>query len=365
MKEILVAKAIASFQAAAVDGLPWMNAVEDLAAATRSRSGELIGLGPKCAVPFNLMSGADPAAGEAFIAAGGGDPAVNSRVRVGARAAELEIRDEADFTTASDVRRNPAYADWVRTHDMAQVCLTTLLRDEGLLVGMAIIRGRREEQIDPEAKRVFAAIVPHARRAVRTRLALENSNLAWLVGGLDAVRAAAFVCEADGRVRAMTASAEALAASGKFLIVRRGRLIAASDQDQAALDRLIASACAGGAGRLRPMAIHAAAGDDVRLAEASPLPTPHPLSMGATALLIVRHPPADQVRIASAAEACYGLSPAEAAIAAGLALGRTVASIAAERQVSIGTVRSQVRSVFAKTEVASQLELASRLVGFG
>ena len=64
MKEALVAEAIAGFQAAAMDELRWTAAVERLAAATDSRSGELIGLGADCLVPFNLMTGADPVAGQ-------------------------------------------------------------------------------------------------------------------------------------------------------------------------------------------------------------------------------------------------------------------------------------------------------------
>ncbi len=365
MNESLIAEAIAGFHAAAVDELPWMTAVERLATATGSRSGELIGLGEKCVVPFNLMSGADPEAGAAFVAAGGGDPAINSRVRVGARSRELELCDEADFTTAADMRLNPEYGHWVRTYDMTQVCLTTLVKAEGLIVGMAIMRGERDDTIDEEAKRVFAAVAPHARRAVTTRIALEAVALQGLVGGLEATRAVAFVCAADGRVRAMTAAAEALIAEGRFLTLRGLRLCAVSDMGQPALDRLLADACLGGHGPRYPLALRSASGDDVRLAEASPLPLAHPLSRGPSALLLVQRPPEDVARIGVAAQACYGLSDAEAAVAASLALGRTAGDIARDRQVALGTVRSQVRAVFAKTGVDSQIKLAARLTHFG
>lgn len=365
MKEALVFDAIAGFQAAAMDELPWTTAVERLAAATGSRSGELIGLGADCLVPFNLMTGADPLAGPEFLAAGGGDPAINSRVRVGSRSAELEIRDEADFTTAADMRLNPEYGDWVTEHDMAQVCLTSLVKENGLLVGLAIMRGAREEPMDRETKRTLGAIAPHARRAVKTSMALEKGQLAGVIKGLEAVRATAFACGADGRLRGMTPSAEAMIADGRFLTLKKGRLAAAAANCATGFRQLIAGAARGEAGALIPFALRSRCGEDVRLAEASIIPPSHPLSSGSSALLIVHQTPADETRIASAAQLCFGLSLAEAEIAAQLALGRTAIAIAAGRQVSVGTVRSQVRGIFAKMGVTSQVEIASRLAVFG
>jgi DNA-binding CsgD family transcriptional regulator len=364
MKEALVADAIAGFQAAAIDALPWATAVERLAAATGSRSGELIGLGADCLVPFNIMTGADPVAGPEFLAAGGGDPAINSRVRVGSRSAELEIKDEADFTTAADMRLNPEYGDWVTGHDMAHVCLTTLVKEEHHLVGMAIMRGAQAEPIDRETKRAFAAIAPHARRAVRTSMALEREQLAGVITGLAAVRATAFVCSAEGRLRGMTPSAEAMVAEARFLTVKNGRLSAAAMSCTADLQQMLADAAIGGAGAMRPLALRSRCGEDVRLAEASIIPSSHALSSGSSALLIIHEPSADERRVAAAAQLCFGLSLAEAEIAAQLALGHTAIAIAAGRQVSVGTVRSQVRSIFAKMRVTSQVEIAARLAGF-
>lgn len=365
MKEALIADAIAGFQAAGMNELPWTAAIERLAFATGSRSGELIGLGADCLVPFNIMTGADPVAGREFLGAGGGDPAINSRVRVGARAGELEIRDEADFTTAADMRLNPEYGDWVTGHDMAQVCLTNLVKEDGLLVGMAIMRGRRDDPMDRETKRALAAIAPHARRGVRTSMALERGQLAGVITGLEAVRATAFVCSAEGRVRGMAAAAEAMISHGHFLTIRKGRLSASAAGCVAGLKKLLADAAGGGAGGTIPLALRSRCGEDVRLAEASIIPSSHPLSAGHCALLIIHQPPAQEGRVVSAAQLCFGLSLAEAEIAAQLALGRPAIAIAAGRQVSVGTVRSQVRSIFAKMGVTNQVEIAARLAGFG
>jgi len=57
----------------------------------------------------------------------------------------------------------------------------------------------------------------------------------------------------------------------------------------------------------------------------------------------------------------YGLSPAEARVATHIADGGSVETYAAQAGVSRGTVRSQLKSVFAKTGVHRQAELALKL----
>lgn len=352
---------VGSFQEAAIGQADWETAITLLADATGSKTGELIGLGPDSVVPFNLMTNAAPEAATQFVAAGGGDPAVNSRVRVGVQARELEVLDEAAFTTRSDIRLNPAYADWVRDHEMTHVCLTTLVKEEGLLVGMALARTARQGDIDLESKRLFAAVAPHARRAVRTRMALEDQRLSMMVGGLDAVRATVFLCDATRRVRAMTRAAEALVAHGGPLWLTNGRLTVADSAQGGLLDLMIGDVLTGGSGGRTPVAIRGDALHDGVLVEIAPAPGHGVLGFNDCVLVIVQQPSQDDQRIAAAARALYGLSPSEAAIAAQLALGRPVAGIAGQRQVSVGTVRSQVRSIFDKMEVSSQIELAARL----
>jgi DNA-binding CsgD family transcriptional regulator len=82
-------------------------------------------------------------------------------------------------------------------------------------------------------------------------------------------------------------------------------------------------------------------------------------------LLIVRQPTEDEERIAEAARALFGLTPAEARVSAGLALGRNVAGIAGAQRVSVGTVRTHVKRIFDKAGVSSQVELASLLARMG
>jgi DNA-binding CsgD family transcriptional regulator len=56
-----------------------------------------------------------------------------------------------------------------------------------------------------------------------------------------------------------------------------------------------------------------------------------------------------------------GLTPAEASVAAGIAAGRQLAEIAADRGIGVETVRSHSKMVFGKTQTRGQAGLAARL----
>ena len=141
LSEGAVARAIERFQEAAIGAGPWSDALDGLARLCGAHCGELIGLGTDAVVPFNFLTGIAPEAGREFIALGGGDIRVNSRVRIGSRVPELTVLDETAFTTEDDGRRFPEYGEWIRRHDVPFICLSPLLHQYDTLVGLAVVRG--------------------------------------------------------------------------------------------------------------------------------------------------------------------------------------------------------------------------------
>lgn len=355
---------VESFQNAALGLGSWSAALDALAAATGCMGGELIGLGAEAAVPFNWMTGVAPEAAAEFLDVGGGDPRVNSRVRIGARAPELAVLDENAFTTAQDARRRPEYGEWIRRHDVPFVCLSPLLRQDELLVGLAVMRGRRQGQITSEEKRIFTALAPHVRAAVRTQMVLEAQGVALLADLLGAVSKAAFVCDGSGRVHAVSPPADRLLSEGRWLRVRGGRLAARNDADTVLLLQTLAAAAAARTAERRPPAaivVRDETGSDPLPLEASAIPGEHALRFGATVLLIARPPREADRRAAELARVLYGLTGTEAAVAAGLVAGLGPAVIADQTGVSVGTVRSHIRRIFEKARVNSQLELVAAI----
>jgi DNA-binding CsgD family transcriptional regulator len=57
----------------------------------------------------------------------------------------------------------------------------------------------------------------------------------------------------------------------------------------------------------------------------------------------------------------FALTRAEADVAIGLVSGRTLAEVAADRDIKIGTVRTHLKAVFAKTHTHSQADLTGIL----
>src|SRR5688572_25964474 len=69
------------FYCAAVDHRRWYGALEQLAAATGSRCGELIMIGRDAVLPVHIMTNIDPAILAASDECRIGDPAINPRVK--------------------------------------------------------------------------------------------------------------------------------------------------------------------------------------------------------------------------------------------------------------------------------------------
>lgn len=355
----VVGAAAEGFRAAGFGLASWEAALDGLAAATGSKGGQLVGIGSGTTAAFNLMTGVPPEAGEAFLTVGGGDPAVNSRVRIGLRAAELEVLDETAFTTDADMRLNPEYGAWGRMWDLRYACLTNLVKSPDRHVGLSLVRGERQGHVDATEKRAFAAIAAHAGVAVRTQLALDGQALQLLTGAMEAVRAAVFFCDSAGRTRTMTAAAEALVAAGDVIRLKNGVLTPSVDADQPVFKGMVAAAFAGRAPA--GMALRSLCSDQRLFVEATFLPaSSSPMAVG-TVLIVVHSPGVDEQRLATAARSLYGLSASEAAITAQLSAGRSPAAIAHDRKVSLGTIRAQVRHIYQKVGVSSQLELAARL----
>lgn len=351
-----------AFHAAAFDERGWYPALEQLAAATGSRGGELITFGADATVPMHLMTGVDPDLIPAFEAGGGCTPEFNPRVKAGFAAPALQVLAEADFLTPDEHKHHPHYREFACPWDIPFICLTVLERTENLLIGLSVVRSERDGHINSEQRRAFASIAPHVRAAVRTQMALENKGPALLAGALEALSIAAFVCDGTGSVRAMTPSAEALAGDGRTLRLKQGRLQAQSHEATRALENAIGAATKGLVRPAHPVmkTVLIRSEQAPLVLEVVSLPRREcEFGFPVRALVVVRGPRNTQARKMAILQTAYRLTPAEVEIALQIADGRTAEAIAASRGVAIGTVRSQLKAIFPKLGVTRQLELVA------
>ena len=86
---------------------------------------------------------------------------------------------------------------------------------------------------------------------------------------------------------------------------------------------------------------------------------------GVTAIFVVTPVVPAEVPTAEVLQGLFDLTPAEARVARAVAGSETIETIAKAFGVSKGTVRNQLKAVFAKTGVARQTDLARLLSGAG
>lgn len=355
-----------AFQSAAVTGNGWYAALDSLAKATGSRTGQLIHIGDDATVPLNIMTDLEPDCHEAFVSMGGGDPRINPRVRAGMAAPTLKVLAESDFITPEEYDRDPHYQEFAVPFDVPYICLSTLDREPGMLTGLAVVRSKRDGHITEPQRSVFASLAPHVRAAVRTQNALEGHGAALLAGAMEALSIPAFVCDRSGFVRELTPAAEQLVQSSRGLQLKEGRLRACRATDANALDDAIGRAARGhvrpGAPLLRSVVVRSDQNATPLVLDVIALPAQATeLTFTPRVLVVARGQSSAMERKAAILQAAFGMTSAESDIALQLCSGKTPENIATIRKVAVGTVRAQIKTLLPKTGVKRQIELVARL----
>lgn len=242
---------------------------------------------------------------------------------------------------------------FVRIHLEGQMATT-------LNIGRAPSRGRFQADDIREASRFLPHLV-RAHRLGRT-FAGAGADLAALVHASDGPM---FVIDETGKVQLANAAAESLLRADRGLSVQGGRLCARAGEAGTNLQRLIFAATRSDAARTAGT-MSAPDADGAR-----PLAVKvQPLGLGAfpalgrpgLAAVSISDPeaqfdaPEDQLR------AVFGLTPAEARLAAAVFEGLTLPEAAERFGVSINTVRFQLARTFEKTGVARQAELVKMMM---
>lgn len=195
----------------------------------------------------------------------------------------------------------------------------------------------------------LATLLPHLRRAatVEARLA---GHVAPLGEAAEIIPQGIAVLDAQMHPRSMNAAMRALIAEGWF-VHRLGVLDAAEGNSAARLRLLVANAVASAAGAPAPPAGETALrhpGPDgaVMMLRVLPLCRPRPC-----AVMLIHAPGAARPPMEQTLRDAWGLSRAEASLALAVYRGATLAEAAARRDVSLPTVKTQMRAILGKMGV--------------
>jgi DNA-binding CsgD family transcriptional regulator len=269
------------------------------------------------------------------------------------------------FSTA--VRARHEYFNYMARNDVGDVIGTVTRASGKTTTLLSLQRPLRAPAFDGEAKRLFSLVTPHLEVAkrVQARVAEANAVRDSLAAGLDRLADAAFIVDASLTIRHLNAQAQRLLAADARVRGTGGRLSLPGTRLQSAFQAAVRAA---GGKAMRSQLLLLPAGGSMAAAEVAvcPLPETHRLAspwQQPLVLVMVSLPRHDLAAIAARMRQLYQLTKAESLVAGQLALGSSVEEIARRSGVRESTVRSQLKSIRAKTGVSRQAELVRLALG--
>lgn len=266
------------------------------------------------------------------------------------------------------------YNDYHAAQNMHHAMGCILARNDhyDLLFGMQ--REIGQPDFSEEDMRLIRIVTSHMARAVliHSQMATVSLQKHWVWSALDCLRVGVILLDGRGQPLHLNRAAERLAGGGNGFGAGREGLTLPTATDTARLRCLIADAAdlatgrggaAGGCLRVRM------AGSRAATLQFQVIPLPHGLSerpwapSQADGCVAVFVSTAGGPRLSwSRMMALHGFTRAEARLASMLAEGISLEEAAATLSISIHTVRSQLKTVFAKTGVTRQAELVALLL---
>jgi DNA-binding CsgD family transcriptional regulator len=267
-----------------------------------------------------------------------------------------------------EVRISEIYSDFMVEAGIEHGMFGLLENSESRLASVSLYRDKSCAEFTETDLKILELLTPHVQRAFKLHLQFSEMR-ARAVGfetTLDMIATGVILLDAVGRVVLMNRSASATMAERDGLLVTRDGLCAERQPESAALGRAVREAAGwskcdvGGAGGTvlisrrtrRPVQVLVS---PIRNAD---ITGPH----AAVAIAFVVDPLRRQRPAQDILRAMFGLTPAECRVALLLGDGQSPKEIAGLIGVSVETVRSQIKSIFSKTNVRRQSDLVRLLL---
>jgi DNA-binding CsgD family transcriptional regulator len=348
------------FLSAALEPDKWPDALQRMADEVGATHGQLIGVGNARDIPFNIVTNFDSSFLREFAEEiDGGSPSVNFRVAVGTESVAQgrydAILHERHYDAVMPSLQVEPYLQWCEKADIPFGCQTNLVVDRSGLVGLAILRKRREGRTTPGHRKIFAQASLAARRAVRLQERLEGNQASLLAGAFEAISATAYILDRRGRVQAMTRSAEQIISEGDIKLADK-QLDAAGTPVN--LRKMIAALVAEDGFEHIRLRVDCSNGRPPLFLEGFRLQT-HRWSLGSLphAILLAKPPQRDRAGVAAFLSVLYRLTETEAEIAMRLFDGKSRAEICEERSITAETLRGYVKTVCSKSGARNEADL--------
>lgn len=344
------------FEDAALDPSQWLQVLGEFADATGSARAELVGVSPEPGQSFSWVTSVDERLMQDFVASGGHSPRSNFRIAADDGKSVLGIIDERRYDQVKQTLSSTSFVDFCEQNHMVHGCQSAIVREQGRLIGLSVLRSRSEGRTGEKERKVFAAGAVAAARAVRLQTAIENQGHHLLTGSFEAMSTPCLLIDGFGTVRSVTSAAADFLRQQDMIAVRDGRLGSRDPILDGEITRAVRAATGPAPTRYTRIAPRrgAASGPAIELFGLPRADWSMPFAIRALAVVRTSRLPADASQRLSRA---FDLTPAEAEVAVLLCQGVPRDEITARRRVSSETLRSQLRALYSKMSCNREVEL--------
>jgi DNA-binding CsgD family transcriptional regulator/PAS domain-containing protein len=265
----------------------------------------------------------------------------------------------------ADLIKSEIYSDLLQPKQLVHQACAIIEKTESVTAGLSVIRGARNGSFGEDVLKVLRFLAPHVRRAlvVHDRFLSLKAHANAQSAALNSVQPGFVLVCRQGRVIYANRAAEDVAAANDGLILKSSGLSAElpdEDRKLAALLQSVASSSMerrGGCMKItrrnaRPLVVVVSpcSGENEVYSEIVGRTRP-------AGAVFITDPDAKRFAPADLLRSVYGLTRCEARLAVKLTAGESLIDAAQQLNVTYGTVRSQLKIIFQKTNTSRQSEL--------
>lgn len=279
-----------------------------------------------------------------------------------------KIVTNRDLVPDDDFERTDFYGDWVRHLDIYHMIGAVFPVGEDTIGILGIHRPDRARSYENADRRRLAGFLPHLLRAFQLRQKLAKAQLGAgaAFDALERSGSAILVVNGDRSVLFASRIAEQVLRQNRAFCLAQGKLEVCQSGLSSRLAGLVQRCVQTASGAMGSPGGSLAIQREDKLPLTLTVAPLRPVSAGCcasqpAALIFIRDP---EVLTASAqmSRELFGLTRTEAAVAQALVEGRALKEIAGDLGIGIGTVRSHLKQILAKTGTKKQAQLVSLLL---
>lgn len=272
------------------------------------------------------------------------------------------------------MRQTEHYNDFLKPQDIRFLLTAITDKTSARMDILSVFHRIRQDDFNSESVRIFEILIGHVAQALNVERTVDGARACsrGLGAALDGVSRAILLLTGGGAVVYANAAADRLLSAADGLSVNDGRLEATNPGARKSLDHMLQEASEAPFRtrfKRRTTRVPRRSGRRAYVVRATPIEATadiadtHDLPEIPRLLVTVSDPDdRDPVPTVSELQVVYGLTPAEAKLAAGLSRGAALARIAEHQGIAVATARTYLRSVFDKTGTHRQAELVQRLM---